>query len=194
MARRRFGEEGGREVIDAIADRLAGVVASTRERIARTSEFDPVSEDLLITLAGILEKQLWMVRAPDPSVAGHRRRTSAEPCNVKHTSPIGTRYGTHASASVQVFLAHLPEANCAGSSTAACRSTPTARWSTPTDTWPGSPRSASAAGPQRRRDSLEEIGLAAPFATTATKSSRPCSCWPQAVAFPGNWSPSTATP
>lgn len=34
----------------------------------------------------------------------------ASPRNVKHTSPIGTRYGTHASASVQVFLAHLPEA------------------------------------------------------------------------------------
>jgi DNA-binding IclR family transcriptional regulator len=32
------------------------------------------------------------------------------PRNVKHTSPIGTRYGTHASASVQVSLAHLPEA------------------------------------------------------------------------------------
>jgi IclR family transcriptional regulator, acetate operon repressor len=33
----------------------------------------------------------------------------ASPRNVKHTSPVGTRYGTHASASVQVFLAHLPE-------------------------------------------------------------------------------------
>jgi DNA-binding IclR family transcriptional regulator len=34
----------------------------------------------------------------------------ASPRNVKHTSPIGTRYGTHATSSVQVFLAHLPEA------------------------------------------------------------------------------------
>jgi DNA-binding IclR family transcriptional regulator len=33
----------------------------------------------------------------------------ASPRNVKHTSPIGTRYGTHPSASVQVFLAYLPE-------------------------------------------------------------------------------------
>jgi len=33
----------------------------------------------------------------------------ASPRNVKHTSQIGTRYGTHASASVQVFLAYLPE-------------------------------------------------------------------------------------
>jgi hypothetical protein len=49
-------------VIDAIAGRLAGVVSRTRERIARTSESDPVSEDLLITVAGTLEKQLWMVR------------------------------------------------------------------------------------------------------------------------------------
>ena len=50
-------------VIDAIAVRLAGVVSRTRERIGRTSESDPVSEDLLITVAGTLEKQLWMVRA-----------------------------------------------------------------------------------------------------------------------------------
>ena len=50
-------------VIDAIAGRLAGVVSRTRERIARTSESDPVSGDLLITVAGTLEKQLWMVRA-----------------------------------------------------------------------------------------------------------------------------------
>ncbi len=50
-------------VIDAIGSRLAGVVTRTRHRIARTSEFDPVSEDLLIALAATLEKQLWMVRA-----------------------------------------------------------------------------------------------------------------------------------
>jgi starvation-inducible DNA-binding protein len=50
-------------VIDAIASRLAGVVARTRERIAHTAESDPVSEDLLIALAGTLEKQLWMLRA-----------------------------------------------------------------------------------------------------------------------------------
>jgi starvation-inducible DNA-binding protein len=53
-------------VIDAIGSRLAGVVAPTRARIARTSEPDPVSEDLLVTLAATLEKQLWMVRAQRP--------------------------------------------------------------------------------------------------------------------------------
>ena len=50
-------------VIDAIGGRLAGVVTRTPDRIARTSEFDPVSEDRLVALAGTLEKQLWMVRA-----------------------------------------------------------------------------------------------------------------------------------
>lgn len=54
-------------VIDAIGSRVAGVVARTRERIARTSEFDPVSEDLLVGLARTLEKQLWMVRAQRPA-------------------------------------------------------------------------------------------------------------------------------
>jgi DNA-binding ferritin-like protein len=43
------------------------VVSRTRERIARTSEFDPVSEDLLVGLARTLEKQLWMVRAQRPA-------------------------------------------------------------------------------------------------------------------------------
>jgi starvation-inducible DNA-binding protein len=49
--------------IDAVGGRLAGVVLRTRARIARTSEYDPISEDLLITIAAALEKQLWMLRA-----------------------------------------------------------------------------------------------------------------------------------
>jgi DNA-binding IclR family transcriptional regulator len=32
------------------------------------------------------------------------------PRHVKHTSPVGVRYGEHASATVQVFLAELPDA------------------------------------------------------------------------------------
>jgi starvation-inducible DNA-binding protein len=50
-------------VIDAIATRLAGVTARTRKRIERTAGIDPVSEDLLIRIAGSLEKQLWLIRA-----------------------------------------------------------------------------------------------------------------------------------
>ena len=49
-------------VIEAMADRLAAVAARTRMRIERTAGVDPVSEDLLIRIAGSLEKQLWMIR------------------------------------------------------------------------------------------------------------------------------------
>jgi starvation-inducible DNA-binding protein len=56
-----------RDVVVAIADRLAEVVVRTRERLHNVSEGDPVTEDLLIQVAGTLEKQLWMVRAQGES-------------------------------------------------------------------------------------------------------------------------------
>jgi starvation-inducible DNA-binding protein len=57
------GVLGDQAVIDAMATRLAEVTARTRERIERTAGVDPVSEDLLIRIAGSLEKQLWLIRA-----------------------------------------------------------------------------------------------------------------------------------
>ena len=56
------GVLGDQAVIEAMADRLAAVAARTRMRIERTAGVDPVSEDLLIRIAGSLEKQLWMIR------------------------------------------------------------------------------------------------------------------------------------
>jgi starvation-inducible DNA-binding protein len=57
------GALGDQVVIDAMATRLADVTARTRKRIERTAGVDPVCEDLLIRLAGSLEKQLWLIRA-----------------------------------------------------------------------------------------------------------------------------------
>jgi starvation-inducible DNA-binding protein len=57
------GVLGDQAVIDAIATRLAEMTARTRERIERTAGVDAVSEDILIRIAGSLEKQLWLIRA-----------------------------------------------------------------------------------------------------------------------------------
>jgi starvation-inducible DNA-binding protein len=57
------GALGDHAIVEAMASRLADVTARTRRRIDRTAGVDPVSEDLLIRIAGSLEKQLWMIRA-----------------------------------------------------------------------------------------------------------------------------------
>jgi starvation-inducible DNA-binding protein len=57
------GVLGDQAVIDAMATRLADVTARTRKSIERTAGMDPVTEDLLIRVAGSLEKQLWLIRA-----------------------------------------------------------------------------------------------------------------------------------
>jgi starvation-inducible DNA-binding protein len=44
-----------------IAKHLRKVIAIVREGIDATSELDPVSQDLLIETASVLEKQLWML-------------------------------------------------------------------------------------------------------------------------------------
>jgi starvation-inducible DNA-binding protein len=59
----RAGVLGDQAVIDAMATRLANVTARARKHVERTASVDPVSEDLLIRIAGSLEKQLWMIRA-----------------------------------------------------------------------------------------------------------------------------------
>ena len=61
------------QVLQAIGDRLAAAVTRTRERIERVLEEDQVSGDLLIKVAGTLEKQLWMLRA---QLAGDRTAAS----------------------------------------------------------------------------------------------------------------------
>jgi starvation-inducible DNA-binding protein len=50
------------DVVDAISRRLAAVAQRTHVRIRR-SEDDPVTQDLLVRVAGVLDKQLWMLQA-----------------------------------------------------------------------------------------------------------------------------------
>ena len=53
-------------VIREVADRVTQVAARARARIEVVAGHDPVSEDLLIAVAGTLEKQLWMLRVQRP--------------------------------------------------------------------------------------------------------------------------------
>lgn len=57
------GHLSDRQVLVAMADRLGDVVGRTRTRIDRVAADDPVSGDLLVRTAAVLEKQLWMIRA-----------------------------------------------------------------------------------------------------------------------------------
>ena len=54
------------DVIREVADRVTQVAARARARIEVVAGHDPVSEDLLIAVAGTLEKQLWMLRVQRP--------------------------------------------------------------------------------------------------------------------------------
>jgi len=54
------------DVIREVADRVTEVAARARARIEVVAGRDPVSEDLLIAVAGTLEKQLWMLRVQRP--------------------------------------------------------------------------------------------------------------------------------
>jgi DNA-binding ferritin-like protein len=49
-------------VVREVADRVTEVAARARARVEVVTRHDPVSEDLLIAVAGTLEKQLWMLR------------------------------------------------------------------------------------------------------------------------------------
>ena len=60
------GQLRDRQVLKAIGDRLAGTGVRTRQRLDRVAADDPVSFDLLVRVAGTLEKQLWMIRAQFP--------------------------------------------------------------------------------------------------------------------------------
>jgi starvation-inducible DNA-binding protein len=60
------GDLSDRQVLKAIADRIADATIRTRGRIDRVAVADPVSCDLLIHVTATLEKQLWMIRAQIP--------------------------------------------------------------------------------------------------------------------------------
>lgn len=51
------------DALDLITAPLGDLIARTRQRIENTADTDPVSQDLLIALAGELEKQHWMLQA-----------------------------------------------------------------------------------------------------------------------------------
>ncbi|TYK48209.1 Dps family protein [Actinomadura decatromicini] len=51
------------KVVAALTEVLAQIIARFRERITATDEADPVSQDLLISIAAQLEKQHWMFQA-----------------------------------------------------------------------------------------------------------------------------------
>ncbi|GAA2215823.1 DNA starvation/stationary phase protection protein [Nonomuraea monospora] len=51
------------QVIKTFCDILAAVVSSLREAVQATAEPDPISQDVLITATGTLEKQYWMFQA-----------------------------------------------------------------------------------------------------------------------------------
>jgi starvation-inducible DNA-binding protein len=50
------------DVVREVADRLTEVAARARARVQLVASRDPISEDLLIAVAGTLERQLWMLR------------------------------------------------------------------------------------------------------------------------------------
>ena len=54
------------DVIREVADHVTEVAARARARIEVVAAHDPVSEGLLIAVAGTLEKQLWMLRVQRP--------------------------------------------------------------------------------------------------------------------------------
>jgi starvation-inducible DNA-binding protein len=51
------------KVVAAFCDRLHTIVVRMRGRMAETSDPDPVTEDLFISLVAELEKQYWMFQA-----------------------------------------------------------------------------------------------------------------------------------
>ncbi|WP_282797723.1 DNA starvation/stationary phase protection protein [Streptomyces sp. CC224B] len=61
-------EEGWLRDSDAVrllTEALGAVIDRLRERITTTKEVDPVTQDLLISLTGALEKHHWMFQAED---------------------------------------------------------------------------------------------------------------------------------
>jgi len=51
------------EVIEEISNRIHHVIEWLREAIDKTGELDPVTQDMLIGICGLLEKHLWMLQS-----------------------------------------------------------------------------------------------------------------------------------
>ena len=51
------------DAVQALVDALGVVIDRMRSRIEATAEPDPVTQDILITLTGDLEKHAWMFQA-----------------------------------------------------------------------------------------------------------------------------------
>lgn len=51
--------------VTQVADRIKNVLETMRNSIEKVGDIDPVSEDMLIGIAGPLEKHLWMVQAQE---------------------------------------------------------------------------------------------------------------------------------
>ena len=50
-------------VLELMADRIEAAARRVRDRIPQVGEVDPGSEDLLVQLVQVLDKQLWMISA-----------------------------------------------------------------------------------------------------------------------------------
>ena len=53
------------ETITRVADAMKTTIDQLRAAIARLGGLDPISEDMLIAIAGPMEKHLWMVQAQE---------------------------------------------------------------------------------------------------------------------------------
>lgn len=69
------------DVLEAISERLSQASARTRARIDRVASDDPVTCDLLLRVAGTLEKQLWMVRAQTVTGRAAKAESGADGLN-----------------------------------------------------------------------------------------------------------------
>lgn len=65
------GWEQDSEIIEAIVENLAMVIARLRERIDETEKADPVTQDLFIEIAARLEQLHWMWQAQSATAPGH---------------------------------------------------------------------------------------------------------------------------
>lgn len=52
-------------IVTIVADRLKTTIAGLRDSIETVGDVDPISEDMLIAISGVLEKHLWMVQAQE---------------------------------------------------------------------------------------------------------------------------------
>jgi starvation-inducible DNA-binding protein len=63
LAPMRLGYLSGPDAVAEITGRVRQVAVSVRQAIAELGELDPVSQDLVITIAEALDKHLWMLQA-----------------------------------------------------------------------------------------------------------------------------------